>query len=41
MPEFVVKSLHEQELPDFRMAKRFGVSREAMQYRLENLGLSG
>lgn len=40
MPDFLVKALHEQSLPDFRMAKKFGVSLEAMQYRLENLGLS-
>jgi Zn-dependent peptidase ImmA (M78 family) len=40
MPELLVKSLHEQGLPDFRMAKKFGVSQEAMQYRLENLGLA-
>ena len=39
MPEFLVKSLHGQELPDFRMAKKFGVSQEAMQFRLKNLGL--
>jgi Zn-dependent peptidase ImmA (M78 family) len=40
MPEPLVKTFHEQELPDFRMAKKFGVSQEAMQFRLKNLGLS-
>jgi Zn-dependent peptidase ImmA (M78 family) len=40
MPKFLVEELHRQGLPDFRMAQRFGVSRESMQYRLENLGLS-
>jgi hypothetical protein len=40
MPDFVVKALHSQGLPDFRMAKKFGVSQEAMHNRLANLGLS-
>jgi Zn-dependent peptidase ImmA (M78 family) len=40
MPDFLVKELHKQGLPDFRMAQRFGVSRESLQYRLDNLGLS-
>lgn len=40
MPELLVKTFHEQKLPDFRMAKKFGVSQEAMQFRLKNLGLS-
>ena len=40
MPKVAVEALHEQDLPSFRMAKQFGVSPEAMQYRLENLGLS-
>ncbi len=40
MPEVAVKAFHEQDMPVFRMAKIFGVSPEAMQYRLDNLGLS-
>ena len=39
MPESVVEELHKQGFPDFRMAQKFGVSREAMQFRLENLNL--
>lgn len=39
MPDWLVKSFHEQDMPEFRMAKKFGVSQEAMHYRLENLGL--
>jgi Zn-dependent peptidase ImmA (M78 family) len=40
MPKWIVKTFHDQDLPAFRMAKKFGVSPEAMHYRLENLGLS-
>lgn len=40
MPKWIVEAQHGQDLPAFRMAKQFGVSPEAMQYRLENLGLS-
>jgi Zn-dependent peptidase ImmA (M78 family) len=40
MPELLVKSFHDQKLPDFRMARMFGVSQEAMHFRLKNLGLS-
>jgi Zn-dependent peptidase ImmA (M78 family) len=40
MPEFLVKAFHDEQLPEFRMAKKFGVSQEAMHYRLENLGLT-
>jgi Zn-dependent peptidase ImmA (M78 family) len=39
MPELAVKAFHAEGPPEFRIAKRFGVSPEAMQYRLENLGL--
>jgi Zn-dependent peptidase ImmA (M78 family) len=39
MPFSLVKQFHRQGLPDFRMAQKFGVSRESMQYRLDNLGL--
>ncbi len=39
MPEDRVKEFQKQGLADFRMAQKFGVSREAMQYRLENLDL--
>lgn len=41
MPRVAVEALHEEGLPDYRMALRFGVSREAMKFRLDNLGLSG
>jgi Zn-dependent peptidase ImmA (M78 family) len=40
MPEVAVRTLFDQDLPAFRMAKQFGVSPESMQYRLDNLGLS-
>lgn len=40
MPELAVKAFNAEGLPAFRMAKRFGVSPESMQYRLDNLGLS-
>ncbi len=40
MPELAVKAFHAENMPAFRMAKRFGVSPESMQYRLENLGLA-
>lgn len=40
MPKDAVESLHELGLPDYRMAKHFGVSREALKHRLDNLGLS-
>jgi len=39
MPREAVASLHEEGMPDFLLAKQFGVSREAMQHRLDNLGL--
>lgn len=39
MPRPAVEALRAEDMPDFRMAKRFGVSREAMRYRLDNLGL--
>lgn len=41
MPDFRVKEFHKQGVPDFRMAQKFGVSREAMRNRLDNLGLLG
>ncbi len=40
MPRVAVEALHDEGLPDYRMALRFGVSREALQFRLDNLGLS-
>jgi Zn-dependent peptidase ImmA (M78 family) len=40
MPEPAVRALHGRDLPAFRLAKRFGVSPEAMANRLDNLGLS-
>jgi Zn-dependent peptidase ImmA (M78 family) len=40
MPEVAVRALHERAIPAFRLAIRFGVSPEAMQHRLDNLGLS-
>jgi Zn-dependent peptidase ImmA (M78 family) len=39
MPREVVESLQEERTPDFLLAKQFGVSREAMRNRLDNLGL--
>lgn len=39
MPKAAVQSLHDLGLPDYRMAKQFGVSREALKNRLDNLGL--
>jgi Zn-dependent peptidase ImmA (M78 family) len=39
MPEKDVRSLAELKLTDVQMALRFDVSLEAMQYRLQNLGL--
>jgi Zn-dependent peptidase ImmA (M78 family) len=39
MPESEVKRLHKEEVSDFEMALRFGVSREAMGVRLNALGL--
>jgi Zn-dependent peptidase ImmA (M78 family) len=41
MPDFLVRELNKQGLPDFRMAQKFGVSREAMHHRLDNLRLLG
>ncbi len=38
MPAWLVESLHE-EIPGLRLARRFGVSHEAMHHRLDNLGL--
>jgi Zn-dependent peptidase ImmA (M78 family) len=40
MPEDEVKNLHELGLDDLEMALRFKVSREAMKFRLVNLGLA-
>jgi Zn-dependent peptidase ImmA (M78 family) len=40
MPKPAVESLHEQGLPDYRMARHFGVSRESLKHRLDNLDLS-
>lgn len=40
MPEAEVRALHEEGLFDWEMAKRFAVSRTAMQCRLRRLGLS-
>jgi Zn-dependent peptidase ImmA (M78 family) len=39
MPEDDVRASHASGLDDLEMAIRFRVSREAMQYRLKNLGL--
>jgi Zn-dependent peptidase ImmA (M78 family) len=39
MPRDRVSELHDEGLGEVQMALRFGVSREAMQYRLSNLGL--
>lgn len=39
MPQGAVESLNSEGTPDFLLAKQFGVSREAMQHRLDNLGL--
>jgi Zn-dependent peptidase ImmA (M78 family) len=39
MPKLAVEALHSEGLPDFRLAIHFGVSREAMRNRLDNLGL--
>lgn len=41
MPEAAVVQMHKQHRIDLDMARRFGVSREAMHYRLKNLGLLG
>jgi Zn-dependent peptidase ImmA (M78 family) len=40
MPEDAVKAIHRPGMPVFRLAKRFGVSPESMQHRLDNLDLS-
>lgn len=39
MPKAAVEAFHADGMPDFRMALQFGVSREAMRNRLDNLGL--
>lgn len=39
MPESEVRALAQLEMSDLEMAIRFKVSREAMQFRLKNLGL--
>ena len=39
MPAEDVRRLHREKLTDLELAIRFGVSREAMQYRLTSLGL--
>jgi Zn-dependent peptidase ImmA (M78 family) len=41
MPEEQVRRFHRQGYSDIGMALRFDVSREAMGYRLRNLGLDG
>jgi Zn-dependent peptidase ImmA (M78 family) len=40
MPEHEVRTLLEKGMADWQMAIRFAVSREAMQFRLKNLGLA-
>lgn len=40
MPEGAVRRLHGDDPSDVTLAVRFGVSREAMQYRLRDLGLA-
>jgi hypothetical protein len=40
MPEEEVKRMNKAGLDAFDMAVAFGVSRDAMQFRLKNLGLS-
>jgi Zn-dependent peptidase ImmA (M78 family) len=40
MPEREVRRLLEEGRSDFEMAMRFGVSREAMQFRLKNLNFA-
>lgn len=40
MPEVAVRTLREDGLSSLRLAKKFGVSPEAMAIRLSNLGLS-
>lgn len=40
MPEREVRRLLDEERSDLEMAIRFGVSREAMQFRLKNLNLA-
>lgn len=40
MPAVAVRTLHEDGLSPLRLAKKFGVSPEAMGIRLDNLGLS-
>lgn len=39
MPREALESLQGEGTPDFLLAKQFGVSREAMHNRLDNLGL--
>lgn len=39
MPKWIVESLVAQGVAPLRMSRQFGVSLEAMQYRIENLGL--
>jgi Zn-dependent peptidase ImmA (M78 family) len=41
MPESAVRSTHASGLNDIQLAIQFKVSREAMQFRLKNLGLMG
>lgn len=41
MPEEEVKKLNNKKLPPFIMAQHFGVSDDAMTFRLRNLGLNG
>lgn len=40
MPEDMVKDIHSSGMPPYAMASYFGVSIDAMQFRLKNLGLS-
>lgn len=40
MPRAAVEDLLDQGFLDFRIAKQFGVSHEALKYRLDNLGLT-
>ena len=39
MPEPTVRSLHADGLNDIQLGIQFKVSRQAMQFRLKNLGL--
>jgi Zn-dependent peptidase ImmA (M78 family) len=41
MPEEDVRRFHREGLSEIQMALRFGVSRDAMSFRIANLGLNG